>query len=181
MNENPPSEKDKLMDTLTKQQATAQAILKRDRLGVLLFFVVWLLFLVGRHDRGGQFWILAAIFALFHGRSIYHWLRSRNWVLALTESCSGGETVMTISCVKTQLITHKSSKYSPRYLEAIRLITDNKETFLYVLPERVVYNGRVKETVNGTCIGRYTQIVCYSGTNMVKEIAHLSPEDMTWL
>lgn len=156
-------------------------MLKRDRWGVLLFFVVWLLFLVGRYDRGGQFWILAAILALFHGRSIYHWLRSRNWMLTLSESCNGGETPLTVTCVKIRLVTHKGSKYSPRYLEAIRLITDNKETFLYVLPEPVVYNYRVRETVNSACVGSYIQIVCYSGTKMVKEIAHLTTEDMTWV
>lgn len=168
------------MDMLTKQQAAAQAIQKRELLSVLLFFTIWLLFLVGMRNYGGQFWIITVILTLFHGHRVFCWLRGRNWAQTLSESCTGGEVALTVTCVKMRLITHKGSKYSPRHLEAIRLITDSKESFLYVLPEPIVYNGRVRETVNGACVGSDIQIVCYSGTNMVKEIAHLTAEDMTW-
>jgi len=168
------------MDTLTKQQATAQAMLKRDRLRVYIFFLLWVVLLVGMRDHTREFWIMVVLLGAFHGHSAYRWLRSRNWALTLNKSCNGGETALTVVCVKTRLITHKDSKYSPRRLEVVQLISDNKEAFLYILPEPVVYNGQVKETVNGSCIGRYTHIVCYSGTKIVKEITHLAPEDMTW-
>ena len=165
------------MDILIKQQTAAKTIQARGLLRVVLCFSAWLLLLVGMREQGGQFWIIVAILALFHGHHTLCWLRSRNWVKALSEA--DGETALTVTCVKTQLVTHKSSKYGPRHLEAIYLITDGKERFLYILPEPVVHNGSVRQTVNNACVGGAVSIVCYSGTNMVKAIAHLTTEDMT--
>lgn len=168
------------MDILTKQQAVAKARQSREQRQVLVFFLVWALLLIGVRDHSREFWVSVVVLTVFHGRNIFCWLRSRSWMKSLTEACGGGETALTVVCTKAQLITHKDSRYTPRNLEAVRLITDSKEVYLYILPEPVVYNGRVRETVNGACIGQSTSIICYAGTHMVKEVAHLTTEDMTW-
>jgi len=168
------------MDILAKQQSSAYGILTRERRIALCFSVIWIVLIFGL-QKDNTAWATLIAAAVFHGCFIYRWYRSQKWVRAFTELRDGdAETSLVIEGIKTRLYTYKTSKHGPRYLEAILLIGRNREKYIYILPERVVYNGRVRETVKGACIGRYVELVCYSGTASVKRIAYLSHKELSW-